>query len=390
MLEMLGIDSAGSYGRERVAFLVGPNGAGKSNFLRELATSLRQSRNIAIISNTPYDRFSGMRGIKRLSSSRGNRSPKLITKIAVIETLNDGDGRRFYQVEKILEYCGYIGKIGFLVRHNRMEKFGDLRVLLSKGGGQEDINLASSFFERANSDEMVWVGDRSRIVSFSQGLEFVSVLRLESELRNAGIVVDIDVYLQRQDGSIIELSSASSGELTLISTLLFLIANDDMDPLVLIDEPENSLHPNWQREYVDRLLNALEYRSATIVIATHAPLVVTGALASARDIVSVHRVEHGEPRTLDMSAADRTTESIEAVLWEAFDVITPASHFVSKEMVDVVGGVESGEIAADVAIAQVNAMDRRSFDATQQAFFGAVRELIVKVEAERTRQISDE
>lgn len=70
MLELLGFDGSGSQSREQVAILVGPNGAGKSNFLRALGSNLRKSRDVAVICNTAYDRFSGMRGIKRISVAR--------------------------------------------------------------------------------------------------------------------------------------------------------------------------------------------------------------------------------------------------------------------------------------------------------------------------------
>lgn len=382
MLELLGLDRWGSRGREQVVILVGPNGAGKSNFLRGLASDLRYSRNLAVICNTAYDRFSGMRGIKRISASRAGRSPKAVVKLAVADTLDNEDGR-FYQIVKILEHCGYRGQIGFRVQVKGRRKYLDPEALFEAGGDPRDIDLVSSFFERFDPYDILWVGEHSRLLGYSQGREFASVLRLEAALRKQEYLRDVQVYLERIDGPVIELLSASSGELALISSLLFLIANRDDDPVILVDEPENSLHPSWQREYVDKLLSTLEYRSATVIIATHAPLVVTGALASSRDVVSVFQIEHGDAKRIDLADSARSTESIEAILWRAFDVITPASHYVSEELVGVVSQLEQGEIGADAALARVNAMDEHSFDEQQRAFFGAVRELIVKVEAGR-------
>lgn len=382
VLELLDLDRWGSGGRERVAILVGPNGAGKSNFLRGLASDLRDYRNLAVICNTAYDRFSGMRGIRRISASRAGRSPKGVVKLAVAATL-DSDDARFYRIAKILDYCGYEGQIGFKVEVKGRRKYLDSLALLEAGGDPRDVDLAVSFFERFDGREILWVGERGRLLGYSQGREFASVLRLEGALRRQGYLRDIQVYLDRIGGPIIELLRASSGELALISSLLFLIAHDDDDPVILVDEPENSLHPSWQREYVDKLLNALEYRGATVIIATHAPLVVTGALANSRDLVSVFQIDHGNAHRIDLTDSVRSTESIEAILWRAFDVITPANHYVSEELVGVVSQLEQGEIEAEAALARVDAMDEHSFDAQQQAFFGAVRELITKVDAER-------
>ena len=96
MLELLGFRRSASVS-EQVAILVGPNGAGKSNFLKGLAQDLRHSRNLAVICNTAYDRFAGMRGIRRVSASRSGRSPKGVIKLAVAQTLDEEDGR-FYQI----------------------------------------------------------------------------------------------------------------------------------------------------------------------------------------------------------------------------------------------------------------------------------------------------
>jgi hypothetical protein len=63
-------------------------------------------------------------------------------------------------------------------------------------------------------------------------------------------------------------------------------------------------------------------------------------------------------------------------------VITPASHFVSEEMVGVVARVERGEITRDSAIALVNDMAIKSFDERQRKFFKAVEDLIGQVDAQ--------
>lgn len=379
MLELLGYRRFGS-GREQVAILVGPNGAGKSNFLRGVAEDLRHDRNLLVACNTAYDRFSGMRGIKRISASRAGRSPKGVVKLAVAHTLGQDDGR-FYQIEKILDYCGYRPRIGFRIDGARKNLYP--YDLVDDGISRDDAELIVSFLNGINPREFIWVGMRDSMLTYTRGLGFSKLLRLESELRKRKHLRDIQVYLERDDGTIIELLRASSGELALISSLMFLSANGDDDPVVLIDEPENSLHPSWQREYVDKLLNALEYRNATVVIATHAPLVVTGALSRFGDAISVFAVDRGSVERLPISGTDASSESIEAILWRAFDVITPANHFVSEELVNVVQGLEAGKLDRSEARARVRAMQEQSFDSRQQEFFEGVNALIDRVDAQR-------
>lgn len=164
---------------------------------------------------------------------------------------------------------------------------------------------------------------------------------------------------------------------------MFLISSIGQDPVILIDEPENSLHPRWQREYLEKIVAAVFYRNATIVVATHAPLIVVGALGALPDIVSVFQVQDGEPSVLDLQEAKDSVANVEGVLWRAFDVITPASHFVSEEMVGVVTRVERGEMTRDNAVAFVSDMALKSFDEKQRKFFKAVEDLIEQVDAQR-------
>lgn len=98
-------------------------------------------------------------------------------------------------------------------------------------------------------------------------------------------------------------------------------------------------------------------------------MIVVGALGALPDIVSVFQVQDGEPSVLDLQEAKDSAANVEGVLWRAFDVITPASHFVSEEMVGVVARVERGEITRDSAIALVNDMAIKSFDEKQRKFF---------------------
>lgn len=331
MVEVLGFDEA-TLGDKAVAIIVGPNGSGKSNFLKRLALQNRQHRNVIAICNASYDRLTGVRDIKRLSSSGTGGSPKKVIKEAVAFSIEEPDST-FYQMGVILDYCGYKPRFGFRVIQSRKIQFGRFPY-----EGHEDpqaVNIGTAFLERHNPREIIWIDQYQSALNFSQAREFAGVLRNESSLRAAGIIRDVQVLLERKDGEIIALHHASSGELSLISSLVFLITAAKEQAIVLIDEPENSLHPSWQREYVDKILTAMNYRDAAIIVATHAPLVVTGAVASAPEVVSVFQIQDGAPHQIDLGSTEQTTGGIEEILWRAFDVITPANHFVSEEIATV-------------------------------------------------------
>jgi ABC-type transport system involved in cytochrome c biogenesis ATPase subunit len=382
---------------ESVALLVGPNGSGKSTFLRGLAESHRY-QNVIVVSNTPHDRFAHMRGIRRISAGRSDHTPPNIVKRAVSRSFDEDDSR-FHQISTIMSYCGYVPRFGFAIEPGKRygSSLDDLRMAASaaRAGGRNEgldditddgrrsgeLERALNFLRRHTRHEPLWLeADRSDY-QFSLSRDFVAVLRCEGELRRHGVIGRLDVLLEREGAKreVIEMRLASSGQLALISSLLFLITEAGPNPIVLIDEPENSLHPAWQSEYVDKLLAAMAYREATIIIATHAPLVVTGAMNDGAGPVAVFRISGAQPQRLEIDAS-ASPSSIEEILWEAFGVVTPANHFVSEEIVRSIDSFEKGKIRKDEVLTLVDELDERSFDPQQKRFFGAVRALVDKVE----------
>lgn len=388
---------------ETVSILVGPNGSGKSTLLRNLATQYGRDCDTVIICNTPHDRFANLRNVRRLTAGRRNSSPKAIIKKAVADSLSD-QSSEFFQISSTLEYCGYSARFGFRVTPGPLYGMPYAAILsyLQEPGSvlpsalqDPDIadpnevqgtHTALSFLHRHAPSDPVWIDSTQRSLEFSLAREFSAVLRLESKLRSWNVLRGIDVYLERDaDKEVIEVSHASSGQLALISSLLFLITNTGHSPLILIDEPENSLHPKWQREYIDKILTALTYRSAKVFVATHSPLIVTGAITENQDLVSVFKVFNGRAEPIPTEGEMAHTQSIEEILWEAFEVVTPANHFVSERIVDEITRFENGETTKEKVIELIEEMEGESFDNQQISFFSAVKKLVDEVDGAATR-----
>ncbi|SFO33215.1 AAA domain-containing protein, putative AbiEii toxin, Type IV TA system [Sphingomonas sp. OK281] len=376
---------------ESVSILVGPNGSGKSSYLRDIATMHRYDRSVTVVCNTPHDRFEGVKRVKRMSLGRLNGSPKAVVKDAIAQSL-DADNSQFHFISAILEQCGYTPRFGFRLKPAKRYGRPVDEVLLDASFGSpnrglrradpDDMEKAVHFLTRFDPSETLWIDTTGSLYEFSRAREFAAVLRCERALRSERMLTGIEVYLERyDDGEQIELQHASSGQLSLISTLLFIIASAGKNPVIVIDEPENSLHPSWQRDYVGKLMDALTYRNATVLIATHAPMVVTGALASNQKLVNVYEVLKGLPRLLDIDPEGSPASGIEEVLWRAFDIVTPANHFVSESIVAAMTEFEEGRSSKSDFLALVDDLDAQSFDDRQKRFFGAVRDLADKVEA---------
>jgi ABC-type lipoprotein export system ATPase subunit len=98
--------------------------------------------------------------------------------------------------------------------------------------------------------------------------EIVSARLLDKELE---IDPEVGFKVRTKSGKILGPSNLSSGEqhrLILIYDLLF---NVQSGSLVLIDEPEISLHVTWQHQFLDDIVKIAGLRSLRFIMATHSP-----------------------------------------------------------------------------------------------------------------------
>ncbi|QCI28549.1 AAA family ATPase [Caminibacter pacificus] len=69
----------------------------------------------------------------------------------------------------------------------------------------------------------------------------------------------------------------SSGERTLISEVLYLYLSNIKNMVILIDEPELSLHPKWQSKILKLYEDYAIKNNCQIILATHSPLIIGSA-----------------------------------------------------------------------------------------------------------------
>lgn len=84
----------------------------------------------------------------------------------------------------------------------------------------------------------------------------------------------ITIVDSEDDKKIIPLSKLSSGEKQEIVLFYDLIFESGNNGLLLIDEPEISLHIVWQKMFMDDLLRIVKYKDINAIVATHSPQII--------------------------------------------------------------------------------------------------------------------
>ncbi|CAA6802785.1 MAG: Putative ATP-binding protein [uncultured Sulfurovum sp.] len=89
----------------------------------------------------------------------------------------------------------------------------------------------------------------------------------------------------------------STGQKTLLSKILYIYFKDYKDKVILIDEPELSLHPKWQRQILSVYEKLAEKNNCQIIIATHSPHII--ASANNKSIRFLGKDEEGNIRAIN-------------------------------------------------------------------------------------------
>lgn len=105
---------------------------------------------------------------------------------------------------------------------------------------------------------------------------FLEILNRRLKFKKAGIDRENGIIITSDDKTKIPLDSLSSGEqneIVMIYELLFMTSRNS---LVLVDEPEISLHIAWQYEFLKDFQEVLSATESYGIIATHSPAIIGG------------------------------------------------------------------------------------------------------------------
>jgi predicted ATP-dependent endonuclease of OLD family len=276
------------------------------------------------------------------------------------------------KIEMVLKHCKYLPKITVTIR--AAFDFEKMKELLSDSrSSYEIVKAADNLFKGKDSISAdIHFNERTSHHDIHQLTEFLSK---EDYLKKWKLVTTAEFTLYKETGPV-PLKHASSGELSLITSMMFLLSEAQDTKLLLIDEPENSLHPSWQRAYVPFLLDLISYYEMEIYIATHSPLLVTGAqLDELANLRFIHP-QKGE-------ITPPSTANIEELLWGQFETMPPASRYLSEMLSSKLDELWSRKTTINETLEFIESVSKASFDETQKNFLSAAQKLAKKIDEER-------
>lgn len=151
--------------------------------------------------------------------------------------------------------------------------------LLDQSGAPEIISQAELEAQQVRQVIGVYLDDMEQKLSrFDDLFDRVSLFKeiLNEKFQFKSVIVSrekgISVKADRDtDISLVDLSSGEQHELVMLYELLFTVKENS---IILIDEPELSLHVGWQVRFIPDLQRIQKLRPMQIVLSTHSPQII--------------------------------------------------------------------------------------------------------------------
>jgi predicted ATP-binding protein involved in virulence len=142
-------------------------------------------------------------------------------------------------------------------------------------------NMQVPVFNESKADVLsVYLDDSELKTNFFDDLVtkiniFVTIIN-EKDFAHKKININGDsgFYFITDEGNILDLTALSSGEQEEVVVLYELLFRTQTNALILIDEPEISLHVSWQKAFVRDLISISDVKHISFLLATHSPQVI--------------------------------------------------------------------------------------------------------------------
>ncbi len=135
---------------------------------------------------------------------------------------------------------------------------------------------------------------------------------------------------------------SSSGESSLLCQMVSIMSDIEHGSLILIDEPENSAHPNWQINYMNWIKNIFKkYYSCHFVISTHSHFILTDLEPSTSDIIAL---EKKDGIINDVSDGVNTFSwSVDDILYRVFGVCNTRNQAFETDIMNLYKMLSEGD-----------------------------------------------
>lgn len=200
---------------------------------------------------------------------------------------------------------------------------------------KELIRRIVTYLNTRTKQDKIGIGKKSLLeFNLFDNMEVIDELSLIRHLQKLDLLSSASLLFKKSQGTPINSQDLSSGEFHFLTTMIAIQATLKKNSLVLIDEPDTSLHPNWQMKYVHNLKDLFKkWNSAHFIMATHSHFIISDLENKSSEIIGLKgQVPKVEAKPLNVQTFG---SSAEEVLLEIFGVPTTRNLYVYEKIGEI-------------------------------------------------------
>lgn len=126
------------------------------------------------------------------------------------------------------------------------------------------LNKAIEFINKAFDCDAIVLESKSKRITYKKD-EFLEDISLDIDFSGS----DSRIYFLNKNKKL----KLSAGQLTFVNLVINLLSSIEKNSLILIDEPENTLHPNLEIDFIKILQSILDEFESFAIISTHSSII---------------------------------------------------------------------------------------------------------------------
>lgn len=177
-------------------------------------------------------------------------------------------------------------------------------------------------------------------------LDSIEILKNIALLDDLSAIRNIEIFLYKEKERI-PYKYCSSGEKQLLFTFLKIGSAIENNSIVLIDEPENSLHASWQTRYIsdlEKIFLKLNY-NLHFIISTHSAYMLSSLFEQSSSLITVKSImKNGVlSRRFELVPFSTYSWSIENILYNVLHVKTVRNPYIEEDLINFLYYLSNGK-----------------------------------------------
>lgn len=285
----------------KFTYVIGNNGVGKSRMLEFNAKYLSASHDVVVISYGLTDRF-------RFGKTTRREKQGSYTYLGS-RTVGNASHLTALSANAVLHYVKSLANGGSVVLLEFLERLGFDPILYIEPRATKRKSFKAAGFS-------------SSVLNHEFVEKFSSIF--DDPARPFELVIG-------KDGGTIAFSGLSSGEQNIISTVLKITSQIKNDVVFILDEPEISLHVEWQLAWPALIHDVIACaNNCRLIVATHSPVLISSAILEGGACFNMEKY-----KALRVITKDEI--NVEALMLKEFHTYTPKNKALFESFARILG-----------------------------------------------------